>query len=63
MQTAEIVFRFAGAILVWAFIGFVIASAMKAFQRRDKLPQWPVPVFVVIGLAVSFARQSSAGLL
>jgi hypothetical protein len=63
MQAAETVFRFAGALIIWAFIGFVIAAAIKAFQRRDKLPQWPIAVFVVIGLAVSFARQSSAGLL
>ena len=63
MQTAETVFRFAGAILIWALIGFAVAAAIKAFQQRDKLPQWPIPVCVAIGLAVSFARQSSAGLL
>lgn len=63
MQTADSVFRFAGAIIIWAFIGFVVAVAIKAVQRSEKTPRWPTPVFVMIGLAVSFARQSSAGLL
>jgi len=63
MQAGESVFRFAGAIIIWAFIGFLVALAIKAVQRREKPPQWPIPVFVVIGLAVSFARQSSVGLL
>ena len=63
MQTGDMVFRFAGAILIGAFIGFVVAVAIKAVQRREKIPQWPIAVFALVGVAVSFARQSSDGLL
>ena len=63
MQTADLVFRFAGAILIGAFIGFVVAVAIKAVRRRDKVPEWPIVVFALVGVAISFARQSSDGLL
>lgn len=63
MQAAEVFFRVVGAIVLWAFIGFVVATAIKAFQRRDAIPAWPIAVFAVIGFAVSVARQSFAGSL
>ena len=63
MQTADIVFRFIGAIILWAFIGFVIAVALKAIQHRDNIPAWPIAVFVLVGVAISVGRQSAAGLL
>jgi len=63
MQTADSIFRFAGAMIIGAFIGFVVAVVIKAVQRSDKLPEWPIAIFALIGLAISLARQSSAGLL
>ena len=59
MQTAETVFRFAGAIITWSFIGFVAAIEINAVQRRESIPEWPVAVFALIGIAVSIARQIS----
>ena len=61
MQTAETVFRFAGAIIIWSFIGFVVAILMKAVQRRESIPEWPIAVFALIGIGISIARQVSAG--
>lgn len=61
MQTAETVFRFAGAIIIWSFIGFVAAILIKAVQRRESIPEWPIAVFALIGIGVSIARQVSAG--
>jgi hypothetical protein len=62
MQTAEIVFRFVGAIIIWAFIGFVVAVAIKGIGRRENIPQWPIAVFALIGIAVSVTRQAAQGL-
>jgi len=63
MQTADMVFRFAGAVIIGAFIGFVVAIVIKGIQRREKIPEWPILVFALIGAAFSFARQSAAGLI
>lgn len=61
MQTAETLFRFAGAIIIWSFIGFVAAIGIKVVQRRESIPEWPIAVFALIGIGVSVARQVSAG--
>jgi hypothetical protein len=61
MQTAESLFRFAGAIIIWSFIGFVAAIGIKAVQRKESIPEWPIAVFALIGIGVSIARQVSAG--
>ncbi|MFL6733698.1 MAG: hypothetical protein ACJ8EY_03265 [Sphingomicrobium sp.] len=63
MQNADIFFRFAGAILLWAFLGFVIAVGIKVLRGQRNIPTWPIMVSAVLGIVVSIARQSAAGLL
>ncbi len=36
----------AGALLAGALLGFAVALAIKVIGRREKLPGWPILLFV-----------------